>query len=84
MSKHLPNNVVVVAMNVPGAGGRKGAAYLYRSKADVYTIGAFNIPDFAIPQFSKKNRPRRAVSVTGKYQRRWSGETEGGGASDAY
>lgn len=49
MAKYLPNNVVVVPKNVPGAGGRKGAAVIYRAKADGYTIGAFNMPGFAIP-----------------------------------
>lgn len=50
MEKYLPNKVNIVPKNVSGAGGRKGAAFLYRSKPDGYTIGLINVPGAVIPQ----------------------------------
>jgi tripartite-type tricarboxylate transporter receptor subunit TctC len=49
MEKYLPNKVNVIPKNVPGAGGRKGVATMYRSDPDGYTIAIFNIPGMAIP-----------------------------------
>lgn len=49
MEKYLPNNVNVVPKNVPGAGGRKGIAQVYRAKPDGHTIAVFNMPGMAIP-----------------------------------
>lgn len=43
LPKYLPNRVNVVIKNVPGAGGRRGSAVLYRSKPDGYTIGMLNL-----------------------------------------
>jgi tripartite-type tricarboxylate transporter receptor subunit TctC len=40
--KYLPRRVSVVIKNVSGAGGRRGSAFLYRSKPDGYTIGMLN------------------------------------------
>jgi len=40
--KYLPRRVSVVVKNVPGAGGRRGSAFLYRSKPDGYTVGMLN------------------------------------------
>ena len=40
MGKHL--GVPVIVKNVPGAGHRKGATLLYRSKPNGYSIGIFN------------------------------------------
>jgi tripartite-type tricarboxylate transporter receptor subunit TctC len=42
--------VEVVVENVPGAGGQKGAATIYRADADGYTIGIWNIPGLTVPQ----------------------------------
>lgn len=42
LSRHLPNGTQVVIKNVPGAGTRRGTAYLFRSKPDGYTIGMLN------------------------------------------
>lgn len=50
MEKYLPNKVNILAKNLPGAGGRKGASAVYRAKPDGYTIGIFNMPGFIIPQ----------------------------------
>ena len=41
--------VQVVPENIPGAGGQKGSATVYRSKPDGYTIGIMNIPGLTVP-----------------------------------
>ena len=40
----------VVPENTPGAGGTKGAASVYRSDPDGYTIGIWNVPGLTVPQ----------------------------------
>jgi tripartite-type tricarboxylate transporter receptor subunit TctC len=40
----------VVPENAPGAGGTKGAASVYRSDPDGYTIGILNVPGLTVPQ----------------------------------
>lgn len=45
----------VVPENVPGAGGTKGAATVYRAKPDGYTIGIFNMPGFTVGELSGKD-----------------------------
>jgi tripartite-type tricarboxylate transporter receptor subunit TctC len=42
LPKYLPRRVNIVIKNVPGAGGRRGSAVLYRSKPDGYTLGMLN------------------------------------------
>jgi tripartite-type tricarboxylate transporter receptor subunit TctC len=42
LPEYLPNKVSIVIRNMPGAGGRRGSALLYRSKPDGYTIGILN------------------------------------------
>lgn len=49
LEKALPNKVEVVPKNVPGAGGAKGTATVYRANPDGYTIGIINMPGAAIP-----------------------------------
>ncbi len=49
MEKYLPAKVNVVPRNVPGAGGRKGIARLFRAKPDGHTIAVFNMPGMAVP-----------------------------------
>jgi tripartite-type tricarboxylate transporter receptor subunit TctC len=49
MEKHLGGKVQVLPKNVPGAGGRRGLATVYRAKPDGYTISIANIPGAAIP-----------------------------------
>ena len=46
MEKRL--GVTVVPKNIPGAGGRKGATHLYKSKPDGYRISIMNLPGKAI------------------------------------
>lgn len=50
MERHLPQSVNIVPDNVPAAGGARGAAQVFRAKADGYTIGIFNIPGMLVPQ----------------------------------
>jgi len=50
LQKHLPNSINVLPKNLPGAGGRRGASDIYRSRPDGYTIGIFNMPGVLIPQ----------------------------------
>ena len=46
--------VTVVPKNMPGAGGRKGATYLYKSKPDGYRISIMNLPGKAIAAIQGK------------------------------
>ena len=50
LQKRLPGAVNVLPKNLPGAGGRRGASDIYRSRPDGYTIGIFNMPGVLIPQ----------------------------------
>jgi tripartite-type tricarboxylate transporter receptor subunit TctC len=49
LEKVLPQKVEVLPRNIPGAGGRKGMATVYRAKPDGHTIGIANVPGAAIP-----------------------------------
>jgi len=49
LEKALPKKVEVIPKNVPGAGGRKGTAQVYRAKPDGYTIAIANVPGIALP-----------------------------------
>lgn len=49
MEKQLGGKVSVLPKNVPGAGGKRGMAAVYRAKPDGYTISIANIPGAAIP-----------------------------------
>jgi tripartite-type tricarboxylate transporter receptor subunit TctC len=49
LEKALPKKVDVVPKNVPGAGGRKGTAQVYRAKPDGYSIVIANVPGIALP-----------------------------------
>lgn len=50
MQKYLANDINVLPMNMPGAGGRRGAAHVFRADPDGYTIGIFNMPGILLPQ----------------------------------
>ena len=52
MEKRL--GVTVVPKNMPGAGGRKGATHLYKSKPDGYRISIMNLPGKAIAAIQGK------------------------------
>jgi tripartite-type tricarboxylate transporter receptor subunit TctC len=52
LEKVLPNKVEVVPKNVPGAGGAKGLATVFRAKPDGYTIAIANMPGAAIPSLT--------------------------------
>jgi len=49
MEKQFGGRISVLPKNVPGAGGKKGMATLYRARPDGYTISIANIPGAAIP-----------------------------------
>jgi len=55
LEKHLGNNVTILPINTPGAGGRRGALETFRAKPDGYTIGVFNMPGVLIPQLTEKD-----------------------------
>ena len=50
MEKHLGGEINVLPINVPGAGGRRGASEVFRAQPDGYTIGIFNLPGVLLPQ----------------------------------
>jgi tripartite-type tricarboxylate transporter receptor subunit TctC len=49
MEKALPKKVEVLPKNLPGAGGRRALATVYRAKPDGYLISIMNSPGAAIP-----------------------------------
>jgi len=49
MEKQLGGGISVLPRNVPGAGGKRGLATVYRAAADGYTISIANMPGAAIP-----------------------------------
>jgi len=55
LEKHLGNNVNILPINTPGAGGRRGALETFRAKPDGYTIGVFNMPGVLIPQLTEQD-----------------------------
>lgn len=50
MEKYLPSGVKVIPRNVPGAGGKRGTATIFRAKPDGYTLGIVNLPGMAVPE----------------------------------
>lgn len=49
-ARQLGAGVTVLPENVPGAGGRRGAAKVYRARPDGTTLGIFNLPGFVLPE----------------------------------
>lgn len=49
MEKEFGNKISVLPRNVPGAGGKRGLATVYRASPDGYTISIANIPGAALP-----------------------------------
>lgn len=49
MEKALPNKVEVLPKNLPGAGGRRALATVFRAKPDGHLISIMNSPGAAIP-----------------------------------
>lgn len=48
-ARELGGEINVLPENVPGAGGRRGAATVYRADPDGSTLGIFNLPGFVLP-----------------------------------
>lgn len=49
MEKQFGNRISVLPTNVPGAGGKRGLATVYRAAPDGYTISIANMPGAALP-----------------------------------
>ncbi len=49
-ARELGTDVNVLPENLPGAGGRRAAAKVYRAKPDGLTLGIFNLPGFVLPE----------------------------------
>lgn len=64
LPQYLPHNVKIVVKNVAGAGGRQGAATLFRSKPDGYTIGLLNPIGLFSSEFVKKSNQYDADKFT--------------------
>lgn len=62
MEKILGTEVVIE--NIPGAGGQKGAATVYRADPDGYTIGIWNVPGLTVPQLLGKSSGYDLTDVT--------------------
>jgi len=48
--RHLGGEIQVIPENAPGAGGRLGAAKVYRARPDGSVLGIFNLPGFVLPE----------------------------------
>jgi tripartite-type tricarboxylate transporter receptor subunit TctC len=48
-ARQFDGEITVLPENQPGAGGRRGSAYVYRADPDGYTLGIFNLPGFVLP-----------------------------------
>jgi len=48
-ANHLGDGITVLPENIPGTGGRRGTATVYRAKPDGYTLGIFNLPGLVLP-----------------------------------
>jgi tripartite-type tricarboxylate transporter receptor subunit TctC len=56
MQKYLPRPVNVIPLNLPGGGGGRGMAQLYRTRPDGLTLGMFPIPGAMILQQQQNSR----------------------------
>lgn len=45
----LGEDVTILPENMPGTGGRRGTAMIYRAEPDGYTIGILNLPGLVLP-----------------------------------
>jgi len=69
-AKHLGGNITVLPENVPGTGGRRGTAMVYRAKPDGYRIGVFNLPGLVLPSIlgEQVDYDLRAMSWLGRVE----------------
>ena len=65
LDKYLPKGIRVIVKNVTGAGGRRGAVYLYRAKPDGHTVGLVDILGMIPPSITATRNPGYDLS---KYQ----------------
>ena len=57
LDKYLPKGIRVIVKNVTGAGGRRGAIYLYRSKPDGHTVGLLDLLGLIPPTITAAKNP---------------------------
>ncbi|MDE0212508.1 MAG: tripartite tricarboxylate transporter substrate binding protein [Deltaproteobacteria bacterium] len=57
LDKYLPKGIRVIVKNVTGAGGRRGAIYLYRSKPDGHTVGLLDLLGLIPPTITSSKNP---------------------------
>ncbi len=57
LDKYLPKGIRVIVKNVTGAGGRRGAIYLYRSKPDGHTAGLLDLLGLIPPTITAAKNP---------------------------
>lgn len=69
-ARHLGDDVTVLPTNVPGAGGRRGAAMVYRAKPNGTTLGIYNLPGFVLPEIlgQKVDYDLRELSWIGRLE----------------
>lgn len=49
-AREIGPDVTILPENMPGAGGRRGAATVFRSRPDGRMLGIFNLPGFVLPE----------------------------------
>lgn len=49
-AREIGPGVTILPENMPGAGGRRGAATVFRSRADGRMLGIYNLPGFVLPE----------------------------------
>lgn len=69
-AKQLGSRVTVLPENVPGAGGRRGAAKIFRARPDGRTLGIFNLPGIVLPEVlgEKVDYDLRTMSWIGRLE----------------
>ncbi|NNC78101.1 MAG: tripartite tricarboxylate transporter substrate binding protein [Woeseiaceae bacterium] len=49
-AREIGPGVTILPENMPGAGGRRGAALVFRSRPDGRVLGIYNLPGFVLPE----------------------------------
>lgn len=69
-AEQLGNDVSVIPQNMPGTGGRRGTAMVYRADPDGYTVGILNLPGLVLPSIlgEKVDYELREMSWVGRIE----------------